>query len=243
MPVALLIGAVVGAGATVYAANKAAGATQSASQAATTVQEKALAQQKELSAPYTELGQSAMDKYKALLGLGPQGQAGVQQTLQNLPGYKFTQQQGTDATKAAFGAMGLGLSGNTLKGLADYTTGLADTTYGAEVARLLQPVQLGQAAAAGTAANIGTAAGNISSIIGNQGQTNAGIYANEAASLAEIAGNAGSQYAFLNTLKNLNPGGGGAPSYVGGVPGVPQAGLGGVNENFNYGVPGGRNGI
>jgi hypothetical protein len=202
--IAVAVAGVAGAGATVYAANKASGATQSATNAAINQQNQALAQQATLSQPYRDLGASALDQYKALLGLGPQGQAGIQQTLQNLPGYKFTQQQGADATKAQFGAMGLGLSGNTLQGLNQFNTGLADQTYGNEVQRLLQPVQLGQAAAAGQAANVGQAASNISNLVSSQGQTQAGIYANEAASLAGIAGGAANNYAFLNTLKNLN---------------------------------------
>jgi hypothetical protein len=201
--IATAVAGIAGAGATVYAANKAAGATGSATNAAIASQQQALAQQATLSQPYRDLGQSAISQYQNLLGIGPQGQAGIQQTLQNLPGYKFTQQQGADATKAQFGAMGLGLSGNTLQGLNQFNTGLADQTYGAEVQRLLQPVQLGQASAAGQAANIGQAGTNISNLISGQGQTQAGIYANTAASLAGIAGGAANNYAYLNTLQNL----------------------------------------
>jgi hypothetical protein len=205
MPVAIAIGAaaVIGAGATAYAANKAASTTKSSTQGAIDQQNKVLQQQVTLSKPYRDLGASAIDKYKALLGLGPEGPAGIQKTLQNLPGYKFTQQQGADATNAQFGAMGLPLSGNTLQALDRFNTGLADQTYGAEVQRLLQPVELGQAAASGQAANVGQVGTNISNLISGQGQNLAGIYANEAASLAGIAGGAANNYAFMNTLKNL----------------------------------------
>jgi hypothetical protein len=218
---AIVGGAILGAGATVIAGNKAAGATTSATNAAISAQQQALQQQAALSQPYRDLGQSAMAQYQALLGIGTQGLmpgggmfggapipvggsgSNILSTLRNLPGYQFTQQQGSDATKAQFGAMGLGLSGNTLQGLDQFNTGLADQTYGAEVQRLLQPVQIGQAAAAGQAANIGQAGSNISNLISGQGQNLAGIYANQAASLASLSGGAANNFAFLNTLKNL----------------------------------------
>jgi hypothetical protein len=211
---AIVGGAILGAGATVIAGNKAAGATTSATNAAISAQQQALQQQTALSQPYRDLGQSAMAQYQALLGIGTQGLmpgggmfggapipvggsgSNILSTLRNLPGYQFTQQQGSDATKAQFGAMGLGLSGNTLQGLDQFNTGLADQTYGAEVQRLLQPVHIGQAGS------------NISNLISGQGQNLAGIYANQAASLAGLAGGAANNYAFLNTLQNLQGGSG-----------------------------------
>src|SRR5579859_2047828 len=38
-------------------------------------------------------GQAGVDQLKSLLGFGPSGTAGIQQTLQNLPGYQFQLQQ------------------------------------------------------------------------------------------------------------------------------------------------------
>jgi hypothetical protein len=199
----LAIASVVGAGATIYAANQASSATQSASNAAVQQQQAALQQQTTLSQPYRDLGSSGIDQYKALLGIGGTP-ASMQQTLQQTPGYQFAKTQGIDATKAAAGAMGMGLSGNTLRGIDQFSTGLADTTYQQAVQNAQGPVLIGQAAAAGQAANIGQAATNTGNILMNQGQTNAGIAANEAASLAKITGGAANQYATLNTLQNLN---------------------------------------
>jgi len=212
-----IVSAVVVGGATIYAANKSASATEDAANKAIAGQEGALAQQAALSQPYRDIATGgAIDQYKKLLGIGPGGAGDIQKTLEQTPGYQFTKQQGLDATKAQAAAMGLGLSGNTLTALDQYSSGLADQTYQQVLGNSLNAVQLGQAAAAGQAANIGNAANTISGILTNQGNTNAGIYANEAASLAKIAGNAGNQYITYNTLKNLNNAPSSTPNYGGG---------------------------
>jgi hypothetical protein len=223
---AVVGGAVIGAAGSAYAGSQAAGATRDASRSATNAQYAALDQQKQLAAPYTGLGQSAIPTYQALLGIGPKGQAGIQSTLQNLPGYQFAKSQGIDATKAAASSMGLGLSGNTLQGIDQFTTGLADQTYGAELERLLQPIQIGQGAAAGQAANIGAGASNLGNIAIGQGNNLAGIYANETAGITRAIGNAGNQYMTNQTLQNLNN-----PNY--GAPGGWSTG--GQTGDLNYG--------
>lgn len=206
MPAVAIIGAaVIGGAATVIASNKASSATKNAANSATKVQEDALAQQEKLSAPYRELGESAIPTLKSLLGLGPQGAGGIEKSLSNMPGYQFAKSQGVDATKAAAGSMGMALSGNTLEGIDKFSTGLADSTYQGEVANLMGIAGIGQAAAAGQAANVGNAATNRSNITLGQGANQAGIVSNEAASLAGIAGNAVGQYEQNQFLDKLNP--------------------------------------
>ena len=196
----------IGAVATSYAGNKAAGATQDASNTAAGVQRDALAQQKELSQPYTELGQKAIPTLENLLGLGPQGAAGAQQTLEQTPGYQFAKTQGLDSTKAAAGSMGMALSGNTLEGLDKFGTGLADQTYGESINRLMGVAGLGQAAAAGQAANIGSGANNLSNIAMQNGVNQANVATGAGASYASIAGNVANAYMTQNTLKAMQPG-------------------------------------
>ena len=53
----------------------------------------------------------------------------TQANLEATPGYQFTLQQGLKSTLAANAARGLGVSGASLKGAAQYATGLADATY------------------------------------------------------------------------------------------------------------------
>jgi len=209
---AIVGAAVVGAVGSNMAAGKAASATNRASNAAIQQQREALAQQERLSAPYRGLGEAAMPAYMSLLGLSQDGTQVdpklAQETLRNLPGYQFAQQEGQRGTLQAAGAMGMGLSGNTLAALERYNVGLADQTYQDELRNLLAPVQLGQAAAANQAANVGGAAANIGNIQTQQGANLANIGMNRVAGITGAIGQGINQYTTLQTLRNL---GGAAP--------------------------------
>jgi hypothetical protein len=208
--------AVAGLAGSAIAGSDAAGATTSAANTAANEQYAALAQEKQLAAPYTALGQSAIPEYQALLGIGPKGQEGVQETLQNMPGYKFAQQQGTQQTNNALSAQGLSLSGNQAQGLSQFNTGLAQQNYQSYLGDLLAPIQIGQGASAGQAANIQTGASNLGNIAVNQGNNIANIETNEIAGLTSAAGNASNQYITQQTLQNLYGGASGAGSSIGG---------------------------
>jgi hypothetical protein len=206
---AAVIGAgVLTAGATVAAGSAAASATQSATNAAVGEQQQALQQQAELSAPYRALGTAAIPQLEALLGLGPGGAGGIQQALAATPGYQFTKQQG-DLGIANLASTQGGISGNTLAALDTFNTGLADKTYQSAIGDILQPVQLGQAAAAGQAANVGSAASNIGSALINQGQTTAAIDANTIAGITKAFGSTTDALTTQQLIAALNnPGGG-----------------------------------
>lgn len=237
--VAAVVGgaAVLGAAATVYGANKAASATTNASNAAINAQNTALAQQQKNAAPYMALGTSNIPTYQALLtgGGGPNAGANIQNTLANTPGYQATLQTGTEAAMRAAGASGENLTGNQIQGVETYGAQLADQTYQQQLQNLLQPVQIGQAAAAGQSANIGQAATNVGNIAIGQGNTQAGITANEIAGITRAAGNAGNQAITYQTLAGLNNPGYNA-SYT------PQTGLTGPTYNADLtagiGTPG-----
>lgn len=204
MVAAAVIGGVVAAAGTAYAGHEAASATKSASNAAIQQQQNALSEQAQLSAPYRAFGEGAIPQLQSLLGIGGGGSAGALQTLRQTPGYQFNQEQGTLNTLNAASAQGMNLSGNTLEALSRFNQGLADTTYQQQVGNLENAVNTGQAAAAGQAANVGNAAGNISNALINQGNTLAGIDANTVAGLTRSFGNAANQY---QTLQGLNGGG------------------------------------
>jgi len=221
---AVITSAVVGAVAVTSAGSKAASATRDASNAAVAQQQAALAQQKELGAPYTAFGQSGIKPLQDLLGLTAGSTPASQQAaLAGTPGYQFALQQGLQSTKAQANAMGMGLSGNTLAALDQYSTGLADQTYQQRVGNLEGVVGIGQAAAAGQAANIGQGAANIGNIRMAQGQTQAGIAMNQGAAYSNILGNAAGQYATYNTLRGLQGGSYQAPNYSG--------------SNYDFSVP------
>lgn len=203
---------VLGAAATVYGANKAAGATRDASNAAIAEQKSALQQQAELSKPYRDLGTSNIDTYQKLLtgGGGPNAGANIEQTLQNTPGYKATMDTGIEAAKRSSAAGGLNLSGNQVAAVETFGAQLGDQTYQQQLNNLLQPIQLGQTAAAGQAANVGTSASNISNSLISQGNNMANIDANTIAGITKAGSGAANQYLTYQTLQGLNnPGGGG----------------------------------
>lgn len=231
---AIVGAAAIGAVGSAAAGSEAAGATKDATRAAISEQQAALDQQATLARPYTLLGQSAVPQLQALLGIksGPGGAMGAPTdattnantlaTLQATPGYQFAKQQGIDATKNAAAASGMLLSGNTLEGLDKFSTGLADSTYQQTVGNLENVVGLGQAAAAGQAANIGNAASNISGALIGQGNTLAGIDANTIAGITKSIGNGVNNYTTMQTLAGLNNPGG-SPSIA--------------TPSYNYGSP------
>ena len=206
---ALVAGGIAAAGATIYSANKAAGATQNSTNAAISAQESAQQKQQALNAPYANIGTGgAIQQYQNLLGIGGDPN-NAQKTLENTPGYKFTQQQGNQATVNQASAMGLGLSGNTLEGLSQFNAGLADQTYQNAVGNAQNAVTIGQNAAAGTGAGVLQTGSNIAGALINQGNTLAGINVNEAAGLTKALSGGINQATTLNTLAGLtNPGGG-----------------------------------
>lgn len=107
--------------------------------------------------PFVGGGTDAMGSLKDLMGLGGKTPDQIQAILEKLPGYQFVKQQGMNAVQNRFGAMGQALSGPGMRGIADYVTGLADSTYGNQVNRLMGLTELGENAAAQTG-SFGTAA-------------------------------------------------------------------------------------
>lgn len=211
MVAAAVIGAgVIGAAGSAVAGGEAAGATTSASNAAITEQNSALQQQAQLSAPYRQLGQDAIGSYEGLLGIGPNANAGtISEALAKTPGYQFTQSQGEQGILNQASAAG-GFSGNTATALDQYNTGLADQTYQNALGNAQGAVGMGQAAAAGQASNIGSAANNISSNIIGQGSNLANIDIGTAAGISKAIGNSSNNYTELTALQALNSGGGGS---------------------------------
>lgn len=192
--------------------------------------------------PYMDLGTNniqGMQSQLAKLGGMQFSFNPTQQQLEQTPGYQFTLQQGLKNTNNALAAKGLNLSGAQAKGMADYTTGLADQTFQQQYQNALQQfatnygvntdqfnrlsglVGLGENAAAGvgnaglqTASNAGnmlTSGANASAAgrIGTANAINSGL---------SSAANGGLLYSLMN-----NSGGGGSGGFYG--------------ANFSTGLP------
>src|SRR3974390_1670935 len=212
MPVAIVAAiagsALASAAGSAIAGHQAASATRDAANTAAGVQLAALGQQRQLAAPYTALGQAAIPQLKNLLGLGPQGAGGVETALRSTPGYQFSRQEGISAINNA-STLGSGpLSTGTLTGLETFGSNLADRTLQTQIGDIFNTVGLGQAAAAGQAANIGNAAGNLSQIAQTQGTNLANIDINQIAGISKAFGSAGQDVVTLAALNNTGSGSG-----------------------------------
>ena len=226
--------AVIGAGASIFGANKAADAQKDASKRAAKAQKQALAQQMALVKPYVEAGKNALPEY---LKLAPYEEFGLKQ-FQADPGYNFRMAEGMKGLERSAAARGLLQSGGTLKGIQQYGQNLASAEYDNAFSRYIsqreasmEPYRyltgLGQAAAAGQATNVGTTGANLAQIAMAKGDVQAAQAAGMGSSVGKAIGSigqgVGSYYAnepYLNYLSSITPSANNAfwnPTNIGGV--------------------------
>jgi hypothetical protein len=219
-PVAAIAGAaVVGAGASIIGGRSQAKAVKDASKAQTKAQKQALEAQMELARPYVEAGKNAMTQYQ---NLAPYQSFSMDQ-FQADPGYQFRMSEGLKALERSASARGLLQSGGTLKDITRFGQDAASQEYQNAFQRYLTEREarmdpyryltgVGQAAAAGQAANVGegmTALGNIQSA-GIMGQANA--FTNTLGSISGLASDAAGAYGqyqaaqpYQNYLRAITP--------------------------------------
>jgi hypothetical protein len=209
LPLAIAGAAVVGAVATSSAASKAANAQTASANQANQTQRDFYNQTRADLQPYNEGGQKAYSTLNDLLGVGGGDSATMQKTLEGLPGYQFTRDQGLKATQSGYAARGLADSGGALKGAANYTTGLANSQYGTYVNQLQNSANLGESAAAKTGQfATDTGSGIAANTIG-AGNAQAAAYNTTGKAIAGAANNSlgGYLYSLNNGLINGQQGG------------------------------------
>lgn len=239
-PVAAAVGAAaIGAGASIFGANKAAKASKDAAKeqtkatnAAIAAEQKALERQIGLQEPFRQVGVNALAQYPGAAAptYTPFGMAQFEAD----PGYQFRMSEGVKALERSAAARGLLSSGTTLKGITRFGQQSASDEYSnafnrymAETQRMreekLAPLEyqigLGQAAASGQAANIGTTAGSTSNLLQGLGNINAArsvaqgnVMSGLAGSIGNIAGQAAQGYMdyqaaqpYQNYLRSITP--------------------------------------
>src|SRR5665213_2396650 len=173
-----MIGGVIGAVGSGAAASTEAKAANSA-----TANTKAMFNQVQANEqPYINTGTAATYSLAELYGLptpsNPNGgqpfnQASIN-SFTNSPGYQFEKQQGIDAIDAQAAAQNQLLSGNTVKAIADYSSGLASKNFNSYADRLMALGNQGEGAAAHQASAGGTAASNEAATIQAAGNATAG---------------------------------------------------------------------
>ena len=240
-PVAAIAGsAIVGAGASLFgssqaskSADKAAKQQKKAAKIAAAQQKAALERQIGLQEPFRQVGVNALAQYPT--AAAPTYTPFGMPQFQTDPGYNFRLAEGLKALERSASARGLLQSGGTLKGIQQYGQNIASDEYQNAFNRYLleqtkmreerlSPLEyqigLGQAAASGQAANVGTTANSISELtqaLGNIGAQRAVAQGNIAASTAGNIGNAFAQGAgaygdyvaaqpYMNYLRSITPG-------------------------------------
>lgn len=209
-------GSLISSSAAKSAANTQANAALTAAQ----LQEQEQQQVRADLSPYNETGQGANAELASLYGVPnplSSGAATVPSSaselaaLRGTPGYQFALTQGLESTQNSAAARGLGTSGASLKGAAQYAEGLADTTY---QTNLLNPLEYlsgqGESAAAQTGV-LGTqgAANAGAGIVGAGNASAAGTVGSANATSSGISALAGTPLNYLLYQKLLGGGSGG----------------------------------
>jgi hypothetical protein len=241
-----LAGSAISASGSKSAADTQASAANNASQ----LQWQQFQQMQQNLQPYMQLGTNSISGLQSQLGkLGGMNFSfnPTEAQLEQTPGYQFTLQQGLKGVDNAASAKGLDLSGAQLKGIGQYTTGLADQTYQQQYQNALQSfmtnygiqsdqynrqaglVGLGQNAAAG----VGNAGLQTANTAGNFLTSGANAQAAGTIGAANaISGGLGSasQSGLLYSLLNQQNG-----SIYGGFNPAYQSSYSGIDNPDNYG--------
>jgi hypothetical protein len=205
-PVAAIAGsAVVGAASSLIggksqsdAAKKAAKEQTKATKATIAQQERALERQIGLQEPFRQTGVNALADYGTASQYTPFGM----DQFQADPGYQFRMSEGLKALERSAASRGILQSGGTLKDITRFGQDAASQEYQNAFQRYLterqarlQPLEyrigLGQAAASGQAANVGSTAATVGGLTTSLGDIRS-------------AGTMGQANAFTNTLGNLS---------------------------------------
>lgn len=130
--------------------------------------ERAQARAEERAKPFEQLGTSNIPAFQALLT--PQGQMDY---LQTNPMFQAAIKNATEKSRAAAAPGGKVGSGGLVDQLFQNYLGQGEQFIGNQFNRLLQPINIGQAASAGTTANSMNTATNVANVFGNQGDIRA----------------------------------------------------------------------
>ena len=182
-------GAILGAGASIYAGNKAASAQESAASNANSTQLSMYNQTRADQAPWRAAGGNAVGALNNWYGLPGSGSNGAPsaatqaQTIQNTPGYQFNLAQGNLGVQRNLASQGLLNSGAAGKAIAQYNQGLASNYQQNYVGGLQSLAGLGIQSNAQTTASGMNAANQVGSGYAYGGNAAAAGYMNQAAAL------------------------------------------------------------
>jgi hypothetical protein len=175
----------------VYGAQNAAQAQTSADANAINTQQSTLGNINNIWSTQQNLGQGAQTALGSALGTN--GQPANYSGFENMPGYQFAVQQGTQAIQRQAAAMGNAYTPNTAAAVGQYVTGTASQDYNTYIQQLMGAAGLGSTANQGIATPTYQTGANISTLQQNQGQAQAsGVQGSANAIGGLLGGSAGS---------------------------------------------------
>jgi hypothetical protein len=232
--IAAIATGVLGAGASIYAANKASNAQQQAAQQSAATQQAMFNKQVELQEPFRQGGLSAQNQLLTYLGLNPGTGSGAtvnpndpnfgkyardfsMADYQADPGYAFRMSEGMKALERSAAARGGLLSGSALKGATRFGQDLgsqeyqnAFNRYQTNRANQLNPLQSLMGAGQTSANTLTNAAGQLGQGIAQsqvaQGNARASGYINTGNALNNALGTGVNSYLNYNMLNRLGGG-------------------------------------
>ena len=214
--------ALLGAGASVYGANKAASAQKKAANQASQIQKDQYEQTRADLAPYRDTGSNALSQYQSLLGLN--GQEKAQQALQGYTQSPYLSQlikdtqAGVDASSAARGGL---FSGATAQAIGNKTGQLYLGDYNNYLSRIGGLVDTGQNAASQTGQFGANAAAGRSNAAMQAGNAQAGGWINAANGVNNALSQGASLYG----------------AYKGGMFNTPSTGVSAPQQAYNVLFP------
>lgn len=203
---AVLGSAVIGGGASIFGASKAANAQTSAANQANETQKAMFQNALQYTTPFMKMGADAIPWLQKLTTPGPDQTAALEAT----PGYQFNLSQGEKAITNQETMKGL--SGNTLRAGGAFASGLASNTWSDVVNKLISQVGIGSQAAGNVMGNSTMVGGQLGANITGAGNAQAGA---DIAGANAVSGGVGniSNALMLNSLmggKLFGKSGGGA---------------------------------
>lgn len=172
---AVVAGAAITSYASSQSADKAAEAQSQSSEAGIAEQRRQFDAVQKILQPYVEAGTGALGGYGSLLGLeGPEAQSAAIKGIEQSPEFEALIKQGEEGILQNASATGGLRGGNVQSALAQFRPSILSSLINQRYTRLGELAQLGQASAAGTgSAGIFTGK-NISNLLTQQGQAQAG---------------------------------------------------------------------
>lgn len=196
---AIIGGAVVGAGATIYASGKAADAQSSAAEKGATAELQATRESIEeqrrqfdeiqaLLSPYVEAGNTSLTQQMNLIGLGGDtAQASAISALEASPQYEALVKSGEEAILQGASATGGLRGGNVQSALAEYRPSILSQLIENQYSKLSGLTGIGQASAAGVASAGQTTSTNVSNLLRSMGASRSSMYTAQGEAAAQRA--------------------------------------------------------